>query len=65
MGKEDLTLKERILKEFSNENVNKRALDNIDHPIYSVLSERLQLPKKTIRQVILENVPRINIERNR
>lgn len=68
MENENSILIDRILKEFTNRHFDKRllgALNNINHPLYSELSERLQLPTKTIFQIILENVPRVIIERNR
>lgn len=65
---EDLILEERILKEFMNHHFGNHvpvALNNIDNPLYTELSERLQLPKRKIFEVILKNEPRILVERNR
>lgn len=65
---EDFILKERILKEFMNHHFGNQipvALKNIDSPLYTELSERLQLPKRKNFNVISENQPRILVERNR
>lgn len=68
MEKEDLILKEIILKEFMNRYSDSNihaALKNIDAPFYSELSESLQLPNRKIRRIILENELYIPIKRNR
>lgn len=53
---------ELILKAFAKHVVENRIpseLENINNPIYTALSERLDMPKRDIFVVILEMQPRV------